>query len=82
MLETPFPSFISQKPGEIPIFGTFMAKKSIFMVFAYISEILEISVPAMHYDVTVTSYMGCLYFFWYVWKEETHTYTMVPNKHI
>ena len=19
--------------------------------------------------------------FWYVWKEETHSYTMVPNKH-
>ena len=33
MLETPFPSFISQKPGEIPIFGTFMAKKIDFHGF-------------------------------------------------
>ena len=27
MLETPFPSFISKKPGEIPIFGTFFLAK-------------------------------------------------------
>ena len=30
MLETPFPFLISKKPGEIPIFGTFLAKKLIF----------------------------------------------------
>ena len=30
MLETPFPFFISKKPGEIPTFGTFLAKKWIF----------------------------------------------------
>ena len=34
MLETPFPFFVSKKLGEIPIFGTFLAKKSIL---AYIS---------------------------------------------
>ena len=27
MLETPFPFFISKKPGEIPIFGTFLSEK-------------------------------------------------------
>ena len=31
MLETPFPFFICKKPGEIPIFGTFLAKKWIFL---------------------------------------------------
>ena len=30
MLETPFPFFISKKLGEIPISGTFLAKKWIF----------------------------------------------------
>ena len=30
MLESPLPFFISQKPGEILIFGTFLAKLSIF----------------------------------------------------
>ena len=34
------------------------------------------------YDITVTSYVGCLYLFWYEWKEETHSYTMVPIRHI
>ena len=33
MLKTPFPFFISKKPGEIPIFGTFLAKKLIFFQF-------------------------------------------------
>ena len=27
MLETPFPFFLSKKPGEIPIFGTFLGEK-------------------------------------------------------
>ena len=31
MLETPFSFFICKKPGEIPIFGTFLAKKWIFL---------------------------------------------------
>ena len=30
MLKTPFPFFISKKPGEITIFGTFLAKKMDF----------------------------------------------------
>ena len=33
MLETPFPFFICKKPGEIPIFETFLAKKWIFCQF-------------------------------------------------
>ena len=32
-----------------------------------------------NYDVIVTSYMGCLYSFWYEQKDETHKYTMLPN---
>ena len=33
MLETPFPFFISKKSGEIPIFGTFLAKKISFGLY-------------------------------------------------
>ena len=33
MLETPFAFFISKNPGEIPIFGTFLAKELIFFQF-------------------------------------------------
>ena len=35
MLETPFPFFISKTPGEIPIFGTFLAKKWFFFNLVY-----------------------------------------------
>ena len=35
----------------------------------------------MLHDVIVTSYMESLYLVWYVWKEETHIYVMVPHKH-
>ena len=24
----------------------------------------------------LTSYFGCLYLFWYVWKEQSHSYTI------
>ena len=39
-----------------------------------------ISLYIGNYDVIVTLYFDvCI--FWYVWKAETHSYTMVPNKH-
>ena len=71
--------FYKQKPKEIPIFRTFLAKNSIL---AYMSlKIAKLS-KLGNYDVIVRSYTGYLYIFWYVWKAETHSYTMVPNKHI
>ena len=30
-----------------------------------------------HYDVIVTSYINGWYLFWYQWKEDVHTYTLV-----
>ena len=33
-------------------------------------------------NIIVTSYVGCLYLFWPVWKEKTHGYTMVQRKRI
>ena len=54
MLETPFPFFVSKKPGEIPIFWTFLAKKSIL---AYISLKIDIFRLAMFYYVIATSYI-------------------------
>ena len=53
MLETPFPFFVSKKPGEIPIFGTFLAKNS---VLAYIL-LKKTFWSAMFYYVIVTSYV-------------------------
>ena len=56
MLETPFPFFISKKPGEIPIFGTFLAKKLIFFFnFGLFSLNVRFLSPAMFENVIVTS---------------------------
>ena len=58
MLETPFSFFISNKLGEIPIFGTVLAKKK--SIFAYILLKIDIFRSAMLYYVIL-----------YKWKEET-----------
>ena len=31
------------------------------------------------YDIIVTSYINELYLFWYQWKEDIHSYTLVVN---
>ena len=77
-LETPFPSFISKKPGEIPIFGTFFGENSIL---PYISLKIGFFRSAMFENVIVTSYVGRFSKFWYQWKGETLPYTMVPHTH-
>ena len=64
-----------QKPGEILIFRTFLAK---FSILAYISLNIGYFEFVHDYGVTVTSYLGCWYLFWYVLEEETSNYTMVP----
>ena len=68
-----FPSFISQNPGEIPIFGTFLAKFSFLAYFSQKIGYFEVLVMFCHTNV-------CL--FWYEWKEETHRFTMVPIRRI
>ena len=69
--------FFSYKPkfGEILIFRTFLAK---FSILAYISLKIGYVVLGHDYGVTVTSYLWCWYLFWYVWKKETPSYTMLP----
>ena len=68
-----FPSLINRN-SDIKYF---LAK---FSILAYISSAYKIGYFELghDYDVTVTSYLGCWYLFWYVWKEETPSYTMVP----
>ena len=41
--------------------------------------ISQFSRARSHYDVIVTSYINGLYLFWYQWKEDVHTYTLVVN---
>ena len=82
MLETPFPFFISKKPGEILIFGTFLVKKLIFFFnFGLFSLKIRFLSPAMFENLIVMSYVDRFSWFWYQWKKETLPYTMVPNNH-
>ena len=67
-----------QKPGEIPIFGIFLAKNSIL---AYILLKINIFRSVMFYYVIVTSYVDRFLWFWYQGKEKTLFYTMVPNNY-
>ena len=68
MLESPFSFSISPKPSEILMFRTFLAK---ILIFAYFPLKIGYFELGDDYDVTVTSYFGRWYLFWYVWKEET-----------
>ena len=67
--------FISQKPGRIPYLKPFWTDFSILanvlLKFGYFGVR-----PCLR--LIVTSYVGCLYLFWYVWKVKTHSYTVAP----
>ena len=78
MLETSFSSFISKKLGEFPVFRIFMAKNSCFGLYFTVNQQFGPNRQLRrHCDVI----HGIFVLFWYVWKEETHTYTMVPKKY-
>ena len=53
---------ISIEPGEIPIFGTFLAKTSIL---AYILLKIDIFRSVLFYYAIVTSYVDRFSWFWY-----------------
>ena len=78
MIETSFSSIISKKPGEIPIFRTFWTKKiNLGLYFTVDRQFGQTQQLWRHCD----DKHGMFVLFWYVWKEKTHSYTMVPNKH-
>ena len=78
MIAMSFPSFMSPKFCEILIFPWnfyFLLFWPMFYHAYWKSAILRFGFNLLH-NVIVTSYVGCLYLLWYVWKEETHSYTM------
>ena len=80
MLEMSFPSFISQNPDEILIFGTFLAKFSILAnVLLKIGYFEVWRCLWLHCDLI---HVRCVNLFRYVWKEETHSYIIVPISRI
>ena len=75
MLETPFPFFVSKKPDEIPIFGTFLEKQLIFffsiLVYFHWNSAFWVR-PCLKTSLwshTLTDFP----WFWYQWKEEKPT---------
>ena len=67
--------FISQKPREIRHYELFWRNLQFWPMCYWKLAILRLGHV---YDVIVTQYVRCLHSLWYVWKEETHSYTMVP----
>ena len=62
------------------MFLRFSTGKSIFAYyFTHKMTISQFSWARSHYDVIVTSYINGWYLFWYQWKEDVHTYTLVVN---
>ena len=47
--------------------------------FTHKMTISQYSWECSHYDVIVRSYINGLHLFWYQWKEDVHTYTLVVN---
>ena len=55
----------------------FQPKNTFCLFFVYIFKILR---SCLHYDVIMTSYdADGWYLFWYQWKKETHSFTVVAN---
>ena len=57
------------------IFLRFLAEIDVCLFFVYIVNMSKISRACLHYDVIVTDSRP--YFYWYQWKEESHSYTLV-----
>ena len=68
-------SFISKKPGEILIFRPFFGAKTQFRPIFHCKSLFWAKSTLWRHTWDVCTV------YWYVWKEETRSYNMVPNKH-
>ena len=64
---------------KIACFYDFYEKINVCLYFTHKIAISQFSWARSHYDVIVTSYINGWYLFWYQWKEDVHTYTLVVN---
>ena len=64
---------------KIACFYDFLRKKLFLPIFYAQMAISQFLWARSHYDVIVTSYINGWYLFWYQWKEDVHTYTLVVN---
>ena len=78
MLGTSFPSFISKKTVKFWYLDVCWRKIQFWSIFHWKKkQIGQKQQLWRHCDVI----HGTFVFFWYLWKEKTHSYIMVPNKH-
>ena len=68
-----------RKFRENRMFLRFFSQNRFCLFFVFIFNMLKILRLRLHYDTIVTSYADGWYLFWYQWKEETHSYTVVAN---
>ena len=61
------------------MFYDFLHKNQFLPIFYAYMAISQFLWARSHYDVIVTSYINGWYLFWYQWKEDVHTYTLVVN---
>ena len=64
---------------KLACFYDFLRKNKFLPIFYAQMAISQFSLARSHYDVIVTSYINGWYLFWYQWKEDVHTYTLVVN---
>ena len=62
---------------KIAYFYDFYVKINFFLYFTHKMAISQFSRARSRYEVIVTSYIDGWYLFWYQWKEDVHTYTLV-----
>ena len=62
---------------KIACFYDFLRKNQFLPIFY--AQNSQFSWAHSHYDLIVTSYINGWYLFWYQWKEDVHTYTLVVN---
>ena len=74
-----FLTYFAKNPMKIECFYDFLRKNQFLPIFAYKMAISQFSWARSHYVVIVMSYINGWYLFWYQWKEDVHTYTLVVN---
>ena len=79
-LDLSLSNIFSKKPMKIAFIHDFLRKKINFcLYFTHKMTISRFLRACPIYDVIVTSYIYGWYLFWYQWKEDIHSYTLVVN---
>ena len=64
---------------KIICFYDFLRKNQFCLYFTHKVTIFQFSRACLHYDVIARSYINGWKLFWYQWKEDVHTHTLVVN---